>query len=108
MPEDRIHLRESCFGYVYLIQSGLFNEIVHALEIATMGRDRLYAAFQEVYDFSPAFRGYGIGYVTRYISIMTEAGVGVFGTHNFGGMHNDIVTMYIELKSLLLRLIYLA
>ena len=52
---------------------------------------------QEVYDFSPAFRGYGIGYVTRYISIMTEAGVGVFGTHNFGGMHNDIVTMYIEL-----------
>lgn len=86
-----------CFGYVYLIQSGLFNEIVHALEIDTMGRDRLYAAFQEVYDFSPAFRGYGIGYVTRYISIMTEAGVGVFGTHNFGGMHNDIVTMYIEL-----------
>ena len=46
-----------CFGYVYLIQSGLFNEIVHALEIDTMGRDRLYAAFQEVYDFSPAFRG---------------------------------------------------
>lgn len=86
-----------CFGYVYLIQSGLFNEIVHALEIDTMGRDKLYAAFQEVYDFSPAFRGYGIGYVTRYISIMTEAGVGVFGTHNFGGMHNDIVTMYIEL-----------
>ncbi len=86
-----------CFGYVYLIQSGLFNEIVHALEIDTMGRDRLYAAFQDVYDFSPGFRGYGIGYVTRYISIMTEAGVGVFGTHNFGGMHNDIVTMYIEL-----------
>lgn len=82
---------------IYVGLSGLFNEIVHALEIDTMGRDRLYAAFQEVYDFSPAFRGYGIGYVTRYISIMTEAGVGVFGTHSFGGMHNDIVTMYIEL-----------
>ena len=86
-----------CFGYVYLIQSGLFNEIVHALDIDTMGRDKLYAAFQEVYEFSPTFRGFGIGYVTRYISIMTEAKIGVFGTHNFGGMHNDIVTMYIEL-----------
>lgn len=86
-----------CFGYVYLIQSGLFNEIVHALDIDTMGRDKLYAAFQEVYEFSPTFRGFGIGYVTRYISIMTEAKIGVFGTHDFGGMHNDIVTMYIEL-----------
>lgn len=46
-----------CFGYVYLIQSGLFNEIVHALEIDTMGRDRLYAAFQEVYDFPPPSEG---------------------------------------------------
>ena len=86
-----------CFFYVYMIQSGLFNEIVHKLEIDTMGRDRLYAAFQEVYEFSPTFRGYGIGYVTRYISIMTAAKIGVFGTHDFGGMHNDIVTMYIEL-----------
>ena len=86
-----------CFGYVYLIQSGLFKEIVHALEIDTMGRDSLYAEFQDFYEFSPAFRGYGIGYVTRYISIMTEAGIGIFGKHSFGGMHNDIVTMYIEL-----------
>lgn len=46
-----------CFGYVYLIQSGLFNEIVHALEIDTMGRDKLYAAFQEVYDFPPPSEG---------------------------------------------------
>lgn len=86
-----------CFGYVYLIQSGLFNEIVHALDIDTMGRDNLYAAFQDIYEFSPTFRGYGIGYVTRTISLWTDAKIGIFGTHVFGGMHNDIVTMYIEL-----------
>ncbi len=86
-----------CFFYVYFIQSGLFVQTVDALGIDTMGRRELYAAFTEVYGFSPGFRGYGIGWVTRYISIMTEQGVGVFGTHNFGGMHNDIVTMYIEL-----------
>ena len=28
---------------------------------------------------------------------MNAAGIGVFGTHDFGGMHNDLVTMYIEL-----------
>lgn len=86
-----------CFLYVFIIQSGIFSWIVDTLEIDTMGRKTLYEAFQTLYSFGPGFRGYGIGWVTRYISIMTENAVGVFGTHNFGGMHNDIVTMYIEL-----------
>jgi hypothetical protein len=86
-----------CFFYVYMIRSTLFDTIVDYFEIDTMGRQGLYAAFRSVYDFKPTFRGYGIGYVTRYISIMTEQKVGVFGKHEFGGMHNDIVTLYIEL-----------
>lgn len=87
----------ACFFYVFFIHSGLFAWTVNTLGIDTMGREGLYAAFTDLYSFSPAFRGYGIGWVTRYISIMTEEGIGVFGTHSFGGMHNDIVTMYIEL-----------
>lgn len=86
-----------CFSYVFIIQSGIFSWIVDTLNIDTMGRKGLYEAFQGLYDFGPTFRGYGIGWVTRYISIMTENAVGIFGHHNFGGMHNDIVTMYIEL-----------
>lgn len=87
----------TCFFYVFFIHSGLFNWVVTTFDIDTMGRDGLYAAFTDLYSFTPWFRGYGIGWVTRYISIQTAQGIGVFGTHNFGGMHNDIVTMYIEL-----------
>lgn len=86
-----------CFLYVYSIASGWFDWVVDTLQIDTMGRKGLYAAFRDIYSFSPYFRGYGIGFVTRYISIMTEQKVGIFGTHNFGGMHNDLVTLYIEL-----------
>lgn len=86
-----------CFSYVFIIQSGIFSWIVDTLDIDTMGRKGLYESFQELYSFGPTFRGYGIGWVTRYISIMTENRIGIFGHHNFGGMHNDIVTMYIEL-----------
>ena len=77
--------------------SNATGKIKDTLGIDTMGRKDLYEAFTDLYSFSPTFRGYGIGWVTRYISIMTEEGIGVFGTHNFGGMHNDLVTMYIEL-----------
>lgn len=87
----------ACLFYVFFIWSGLFSSTVDTLGIDTMGRKGLYEAFTDLYSFSPTFRGYGIGWVTRYISIMTEEGIGVFGTHNFGGMHNDLVTMYIEL-----------
>jgi toxin CptA len=80
-----------------MIRSPLFDWIVDTFEIDTMGRQGLYDYFKSVYDFSPTFRGYGIGYVTRYISILTEQKVGIFGEHSFGGMHNDIVTLYIEL-----------
>ena len=86
-----------CLFYVFFIWSGLFSWTVDTLGIDTMGREGLYEAFTDLYSFSPTFRGYGIGWVTRYISIMNAAGIGVFGTHDFGGMHNDLVTMYIEL-----------
>lgn len=74
-----------------------FGRLSEEKGIDTMGRKGLYEAFTDLYSFSPTFRGYGIGWVTRYISIMNAAGIGVFGTHDFGGMHNDLVTMYIEL-----------
>lgn len=86
-----------CFFYVFLIRMGIFSRIVDTLAIDTMGRTGLYEAFRGLYSFGPTFRGYGIGWVTRYISIMTENKVGIFASHYFGAMHNDIVAMYIEL-----------
>lgn len=74
-----------CLFYVFFIWSGLFSWTVDTLGIDTMGREGLYEAFTDLYSFSPTFRGYGIGWVTRYISIMNAAGIGVFGTHASAG-----------------------
>lgn len=86
-----------CVGYVYMIRSEWFNMIVDYFQIDTMGRQRVYQEFKQYYTFDPLYRGTGIGHVTRLISILTENKVGVFGTHGFGGLHNDIATLYIEL-----------
>lgn len=86
-----------CFFYVYAIRAGLFAYITETFGIDTLGRTQLTVAFADAYTFSPAFRGHGIGWVTRRISLLTAQGIGIFGTHSFGGLHNDLVTLYIEL-----------
>lgn len=86
-----------CGFYIVSIRNGWFDEAVEALEIDTRGRRELYAAFREEYVISPLFRGYGIGYTTRTIRTLTEQGVGIFATHDFGALHNDLLTMYLEL-----------
>lgn len=84
-------------AYIYTIHAGAFVVLAESLGINLGGRGQLWEAFQNDYKFTPLFRGYGVGYVTRTISLLTQRGVGVFGTHGFGGLHNDILTMYIEL-----------
>lgn len=86
-----------CFFYVYMIHSGLFDRIVAYFEIDTMGRSELYDLFRPLYEFSPGFRGHGIGYVTRYCAVLVEEGVGVFRNYGYSGLHNDILTLYMEL-----------
>lgn len=87
----------ACAAYIWSISSGEFAALAARLGIDTGGRLRLWEALRGEYTLSPLFRGRGIGYVTRLISILTQGGVGVFGTHSFGGLHNDILTLYIEL-----------
>lgn len=82
-----------CFAYVFIIHSGLFDLIVDYFKLDTMGRKELYEYFRPIYDLNPLYKGYGIGYVGRYL----ERGVSLFGDHKVVGLHNDIVVLYIEL-----------
>lgn len=84
-------------GYLYCIFYGQFDAAIERFGIDTRGRTALYDSFRNYYTFSPLFRGYGIGYATRTVTILTRQGTGIFGTHSFGGLHNDILTLYIEL-----------
>lgn len=86
-----------CMGYVWAISTGAFGALMSALSADMGGRLELWAAFAGSYTFGPLFRGWGIGYTTRTVTILTQEGVGIFGLHSYGGLHNDILTLYIEL-----------
>ena len=80
--------------YVVMIKEKIFDMLVETLGINTMGRMGLYDMFIEKYDISIGFTGYGMGWTTRLISTWFENGV---IDHNFGSLHNDILTMYLEI-----------
>lgn len=72
--------------YIWLIDSGFLDYIEQRWGIDLMGRSSLLALVDEFYHFGPDFIGHGVGYLQEYI-------VGVRGT----GLHNDIVTMYVDI-----------
>lgn len=80
--------------YVVMIKEGIFDMLVEKLGINTMGRMSLYDMFLEKFDISIGFTGYGMGWTTRLISTWYEKGI---ITHNFGSLHNDILTMFLEI-----------
>ncbi len=86
-----------CLFYVFFIRSSLFNTVVDYFGIDTMGRRQIFDFFKPFYEFSPSYRGKGIGFVSRYCNLMSAQRVGVFKSFAYGGMHNDIVAFYIEM-----------
>ena len=80
--------------YVIIIKDGIFDYLVDKFEINTMGRAGLYDMFKDKFDMSIGFIGHGAGWTTRLITQWFEDGV---IDHSFGALHNDILTMYLEL-----------
>ena len=79
--------------FIWLIKSGVFYEIAMLYDINLMYRDVLWPAFDRFYDVSVDFIGQGYGFVSKYLALNNRF---VFG-NNIGGLHNDILKIYIEL-----------
>ncbi len=82
-----------CLTYIWLIKSGVFYEIAILYDINLMFRDILWPAFDKYYDIDISFIGQGYGFVGKYLALHNRL---VFG-NNIGGLHNDILKIYIEL-----------
>jgi len=72
--------------YVWLIDSGFMNYMEQRWGINLMGRANMLALVDRLYHFGLDFMGHGVGYLQEYI-------VSIRGT----GLHNDIVTMYVDI-----------
>jgi len=81
------------FLYVWAISSRVFDMAVELLGINTMGRSEIYRIMRDYYDFSPAFWGKGLGFVSYSIG----QGLIDIGNTSRGDIHNDILRQYIEL-----------
>ena len=75
-------------GYIVIIKAGTF-ELLEEAGINTSGRDGIYDAVDEFYEFSPGFLGHGIGFLTYQLDSSIHIGV--------ASIHNDFLQHYIDL-----------
>ena len=75
-------------GYVGIIKMDVFSLIEEA-GIDTSGRVVIYNAVDKFYEFSPAFLGNGIGFLTYQLSTYMNVGV--------NSVHNDFLQYFIDL-----------
>lgn len=79
--------------YLYLIRSGLFTQLMHALGVNMMGRDYIWSMANPYYSLSPAFTGHGFEAVDRIVYSWYQSGL---LNHSYP-FHNDILKVYVEL-----------
>ncbi len=79
------------FVYVWMIKSGLYETLTDMLGIDTSGRSLMYSSASSYYEFSPFFRGTGLGYVSK----MLETGEMYLGV-TISDLHNDFLRQFIE------------
>ncbi len=81
------------FLYIAAIDSTLFDVVVETFNINTMGRQEVFHYMKDYYDFSIAFLGKGLGFISYNIA----HGVIDVGGDWRGDIHNDFLMQYIEL-----------
>lgn len=75
-------------GYIALIKMDAF-ALLEKAGIETSGRDEIYNAVDEFYEFSPDFLGNGIGFLTYQLNTFMNVGV--------ASVHNDFLQHFIDL-----------
>ena len=75
-------------GYIAIIKLDVF-ELLEQAGIETSGRVQIYNAVDKFYEFTPAFMGKGIGFLTYQLSSNMNVGV--------SSVHNDFLQYFIDL-----------
>lgn len=81
------------FFYIPLIRYGLFDRIVEALHINTSYRNIIYEYYAKYFEFTPSYRGKGLGWVERLVLDEENFYAGLASVD----VHCDYLRLYIEL-----------
>ena len=79
--------------YVFLIKTGTIYMLAAQHDVDLAYRDVIWQAFDKYFPFSWDFGGYGWDFITKFLH---ENNMKLFGNH-IGGIHNDILKIYIDL-----------
>ena len=85
------------FAHVILIRTGIFEEIMNALDIDMMGRQNLFKYIESFYTISPKFVGHGFDSIRIILSRAGDVKVNNTYIARMGAIHSDYLRMYIEL-----------
>ena len=81
----------SCMIYVMLISTGALYTLASQYGISFANRQPIYAVMSRYYDWSIGFKGHGLGFTNKYLSL--EA----LRSNMVAYVHNDILKTYIDL-----------
>lgn len=77
------------YMYVYMCSNGMISQLLQSNGIVSQGRIDVWNMFVQDYEFSPLYKGQGIGYVTDKLDNLNIS--------SFSLIHNDVLSAYIEL-----------
>lgn len=87
-----------CMVYVWLIASGLLYTLAGWIGIDLSGRKNLFDSVKDLYQWSVAFQGKGLGFTGKYLtSIVNTSYAYKLGSGRYNLVHNDILKTYIDL-----------
>lgn len=81
------------FLLIPFIRSGLFTYVVNLLRINTSARTRIYAYYEQYYQFTPFYFGRGLGWISRLMLSTDQFSAGLPSVN----VHCDYLRFYIEL-----------
>lgn len=83
-------------GFVYMIDSGLLDQLVAIYDINTKGRLDYYGYAKQYFEMSPTFSGLGFTYFSELFANLFLSGFRINGYGVPPGIHSNILTLYIE------------
>ena len=87
-----------CMIYVWLIASGLLYTLSEQIGIDFSGRKNLFDSVKDLYQWSVAFQGNGLGFTGKYLSsIAGTSYANKLGSEVYTMVHSDILKTYIDL-----------
>ena len=85
------------FGYVIMVHSGLFVQLMNELKVDMMGRQNLYQYIEDFYTIDPLFMGHGFESIRTILAAAGDLKVNDTYISKLTALHNDYLAMYIQM-----------